>query len=285
MDDDLYKLLDIDKNATTEEIKKKYKKLAFIYHPDKNIDNNNSKDMFQKITNAYEILTNYNKRKIYDLSGANYSFDDQTFKKFMFLDKNTQLFTTIFNILNPNFNKYNNDNDNNKNFTICVLKLTLEELYNGFKKIFNYKRKIKDNYNNILNINDSVEFDINPTWNNDDYLIINNKGDYNKDLKLIFKIEKHKLYSRLKQNLKTVFKIDLFDCLVGCDLELKLLDNTIYKIEIDELITPKYKKIIKNKGLYLFNKTRGDIIIDFDIIYPDKISKKKKIILKTLKSF
>lgn len=282
MDENLYKLLGVEKNASTEEIKSKYKKLAFKYHPDRNKDEN-SKDMFQKITNAYEILTNTKKRKIYDMSGGNHCFDDQTFKNFMFMDDQSQMFTTIFNILNPNFNKtYDLDK---KTYTICVLKLTLEELYNAETKKFSYKRKIKDSHNNTLNINDNVEFQINAAWNNDDFLIIKNKGDYGKDLKLIFKIEKHQRYSRIKQNLKTVFKIDLYDCLVGCELELKLLDNTNFKVEIDEIITPKYKKIVKNKGLYLFSKTRADIIIEFDIVFPEKISKKKQIILKTLKSF
>ena len=57
---DLYDILKVDKNSTTKQIKDSYKKLAFQYHPDKNPG---TKDMFQKISEAYDILSNEKKRK------------------------------------------------------------------------------------------------------------------------------------------------------------------------------------------------------------------------------
>ena len=68
----LYDILGIDKNASTEEIKKKYKKLAVQNHPDKGGDQNK----FQEITNAYEILSNENKRQQYDMIGDNEHLSD-----------------------------------------------------------------------------------------------------------------------------------------------------------------------------------------------------------------
>lgn len=63
MDDDLYKILKTDINSSEEEIKKQYKKLALKHHPDKI---NGDEIMFKKITNAYNILSDIEKRKIYD---------------------------------------------------------------------------------------------------------------------------------------------------------------------------------------------------------------------------
>ena len=67
-ENDLYEILEIDKNATESNIKSAYKKMTKKYHPDKNHDPNAS-DMFKKINNAYEILSDPNKREIYDKYG------------------------------------------------------------------------------------------------------------------------------------------------------------------------------------------------------------------------
>lgn len=68
----LYDILGIDKNASNDEIKKKYKKLAVHNHPDKGGD----QIKFQEITNAYEILSDENKRKQYDIIGDNDHLND-----------------------------------------------------------------------------------------------------------------------------------------------------------------------------------------------------------------
>ncbi|XP_064641838.1 dnaJ homolog subfamily C member 16-like [Lineus longissimus] len=66
--DDLYATLGVDRTSTTREIKKAYKNLARIWHPDKNKDPG-ANDQFTKINEAYETLTDPNKRKEYDNFG------------------------------------------------------------------------------------------------------------------------------------------------------------------------------------------------------------------------
>lgn len=69
---DYYKTLGVSKNASQDEIKKAYRKLAIKYHPDKNPDDQASEDKFKDIAEAYEVLKDPEKRKQYDALGANW---------------------------------------------------------------------------------------------------------------------------------------------------------------------------------------------------------------------
>jgi curved DNA-binding protein CbpA len=76
-----YEILEVEKNATIDDIKKNYKKLAFKWHPDKNQDNKaEAEKKFKDISKAYQILSEPNKRKIYDLTGTDESLQTTSFK-------------------------------------------------------------------------------------------------------------------------------------------------------------------------------------------------------------
>ncbi|XP_040055394.1 dnaJ (Hsp40) homolog, subfamily C, member 5 gamma b isoform X1 [Gasterosteus aculeatus] len=66
----LYKTLGLEKGASQEAIKKAYRKLALRHHPDKNPDNPEAAEKFKEINNANSILSDDNKRKIYDEYGS-----------------------------------------------------------------------------------------------------------------------------------------------------------------------------------------------------------------------
>ncbi|XP_011343125.1 dnaJ homolog subfamily C member 5 isoform X2 [Ooceraea biroi] len=68
--DSLYQILEIQKTATTEEIRKMYRKLALKYHPDKNPNNPEALEKFKEINRAHAILTDLTKRNIYDNYGS-----------------------------------------------------------------------------------------------------------------------------------------------------------------------------------------------------------------------
>nr|XP_045581829.1 dnaJ homolog subfamily C member 5-like isoform X10 [Procambarus clarkii] len=68
--DSLYETLGIQKDATTEQIKKTYRKLALKYHPDKNPDNPEAAEKFKEVNHAHGILSDPTKRNIYDNYGS-----------------------------------------------------------------------------------------------------------------------------------------------------------------------------------------------------------------------
>ncbi|MFP3868440.1 MAG: DnaJ C-terminal domain-containing protein [Desulfobacteraceae bacterium] len=71
---DYYQILGVARDASPEEIKKSYRRLALKYHPDKNKGDKHAEEMFKKISEAYAVLSNPEKRKEYD------SYDPNTFK-------------------------------------------------------------------------------------------------------------------------------------------------------------------------------------------------------------
>lgn len=83
---DYYDILGVQRNASEEEIKKSYRKLAMQYHPDRNPGNREAEEMFKEASEAYEVLSDQEKRGIYDryghegLTGTGYrgfsGFDD-----------------------------------------------------------------------------------------------------------------------------------------------------------------------------------------------------------------
>ncbi|MFT4204613.1 MAG: J domain-containing protein [Chitinophagaceae bacterium] len=74
---DYYKVLGVDKNASTDDIKKAYRRLARKHHPDLNPNDANAKKLFQQINEANEVLSDPEKRKKYDIYGENWEHAEQ----------------------------------------------------------------------------------------------------------------------------------------------------------------------------------------------------------------
>ena len=112
---DYYKTLNVSKKASISEIKDSYKKLALKWHPDKNRHNpEESKKIFQRISEAYSILSDAEKRKKYDKYGTVEDFDfdyEQFMKEFDFGD----MFDMMFMNMNSFFGHSHRNHRNSRN--------------------------------------------------------------------------------------------------------------------------------------------------------------------------
>lgn len=139
MDKDYYKILGIEKDATPDEIKKAYRKMAMKYHPDRNNGSSESESKFKEAAEAYDTLSNPEKRSNYDRFGtSNPSFGgfgggfnmDDIFSNF------GDIFGNAFN------NRYQTQIKKGSDLRIKVI-LSIDDILNGTKRKIKYKRQVK----------------------------------------------------------------------------------------------------------------------------------------------
>jgi len=97
---DYYEVLEIERNASNDEVKRSFKRLAFEYHPDRNPGSTKSEERFKEINEAYQILSDPDKRARYDSFGHISSegmFSEQDFETAGFNDIFGNLFEEVFN--------------------------------------------------------------------------------------------------------------------------------------------------------------------------------------------
>ena len=132
---DYYKILEINKDATESDIKKAYRKLAIKYHPDKNPNNKEAEEKFKEINEAYQILSNPEERKKYDLYGKNYNNNNNQNKGWTA----EEIFKSFFEFNNL----FNNQQQQRKPKTIYKeVIFNLEDFYNGITKKYKINRFI-----------------------------------------------------------------------------------------------------------------------------------------------
>lgn len=122
---DYYKILEVEENATDDDIKKSYRNLSKKYHPDVNPQGS---EKFKEIAEAYEVLGNKEKRAQYDSSKTN-PFAGTSFQ---------DMFSQMFGNVNPNFNQQRRRKQAPDK--ILRLKISPIESYLGSEKLIQYMR-------------------------------------------------------------------------------------------------------------------------------------------------
>ena len=147
MKEDYYKILGVSKSASASEIKKAYRKKALQYHPDKNPGDANAEQQFKNAAEAYEILSDQQKRQQYDqfghaafeggqgFGGGGMNMED-IFSQF------GDIFGSAFGGGFGGFGSTGRRTAKGTNLRVRV-KLTLEELVLGVEKKIKVKRKVQ----------------------------------------------------------------------------------------------------------------------------------------------
>ena len=149
---DYYKILEVDRNADDETIRKSYKKLALKYHPDRNKDNiEDATQKFKKISEAYDILSNKEKKHNYDNFGSNTAVD------IPFSTQNANdIFAQFFNHglnLNPQMNFSSNSESVQTSTVISGNKKITTKIINRNGQIIKEVKEETINNNNNSNVN------------------------------------------------------------------------------------------------------------------------------------
>ena len=146
MKKDFYEILGIDKSASAEQIKKAYRKKAIAYHPDKNPGDKEAEEKFKLAAEAYEILSDPNKKAKYDQYGHQ-AFDGgggYGGGGHMNMDDIFSQFGDIFGGFSGGFGGGGGGQRRVKGSNLRIkVKMTLEEIANGVEKKVKVKRKIQ----------------------------------------------------------------------------------------------------------------------------------------------
>tara|TARA_B100000963_G_C22529310_1_gene626829 strand:+ start:89 stop:1108 length:1020 start_codon:yes stop_codon:yes gene_type:complete len=295
---DLYSILNIQKSSNDSDIKKAYKKLAFQYHPDKN-QSKDAESKFKDISEAYEVLLNPDKRRLYDNFG--YDAISGDIPPINPLD----LFQSLFNVDFAGLGESMNSNifvfsdlsslpfGSLQNKMTYNLELTLEELYHGSQKEFQVQHMTQKGVKStkyIINVKKGSK--------NGDNIVVKEGGNYIPELNItedlvIQVIEKdHSKYKRKGNDLFIEEQITLCEALCGLELTIDHLTGPL-QVKISDIVKPNQMFQVFGKGMPIKHEDKsltdgdgkddyGDLIIDLQIQFPDSLGDKQKGYLKKI---
>ncbi|RWS23009.1 dnaJ protein 1-like protein [Leptotrombidium deliense] len=346
MGKDYYKVLGITKNATDEEIKKAYKKMALKYHPDKN-KSPEAEEKFKEIAEAYEVLSDKKKRDIFDQygeeglkgnsgvgsggSGPSYTYTfhgdpratfaqffgtENPFEQFFnvgglgantgggFFDMDDDIMETdgpfmsfmsrgtgpsafrsqSFTAGSPHLGKKSSKQDPPLEHDLYI---SLEEVLKGAtkkmkitKRVLNADGKTYRKEDKVLTIN------VKPGWKAGTKITFQKEGDQNPgcvpaDIVFIIKDKPHPLFKREGVDVRYTAKISLKEAICGCTIRVPTLTGEKLSIRLNEIVKPQMVRKVSNQGLpYPKDPSkRGDLLITFDIKFPDSLTEETKQVL------
>lgn len=293
---DYYQVLGIDKKATTDEIKKAYRKLARKHHPDLNPNNPEAEKRFKEINEANEVLSDPDKRKKYDAYGANWKQAEQ------FEQAKQQQSTGGAGGGNPfagsgegyySFGEgedysdffasmFGNAGSGNKQSRFkgsdyrASLQLNLSDAYKTHQQTFTVNGK-----NIRITIPAGVE-------NGQEIKITGYgspgvNGGPNGDLFITFTIQNNTNFVRKGNDLYADIPLDLYTAVLGGDAVVDTMDGKV-KLKVVPETSNGTKVRLKGKGFPVYKKDNsfGDLYITYQVQVPQNLTEKEKALFQQL---
>jgi DnaJ-class molecular chaperone len=319
MGDNLYNILEVPETASSEEIKKAYRRLSMLHHPDKNGNSLESTEKFQKISEAYEVLGDADKKQEYDLTRNNPFIRMMSQQGGGHPGHNVsadELFSTLFGMpffsgqgphhgIHPSFGQgpnirvfhngvpvsghglghglninqmFGHGFEQQKPAPITAqLNVPIDKILTGTTIPVDIERWILENGNKVFE-HEMVYVTVPKGADEGEIIVLPGKGNVasesNKgDIKIFIKIENDTPFKRHGLDLVLEKTITVKDALCGFSFELKYLTGKVYTITNNSgnIISHGYKKVIPGMG-FERDGHKGNLIIMFDIVFPEKLS-------------
>jgi len=295
---DYYKILGVKKTASETEIKKAYRKLAMKYHPDHSKGDKSAEEKFKKISEAYAVLSDKEKRKQYDTFGSagfqqRYSQED-IFRGSDFESILSELFggsgrfggggrgmRFSFDGGGP-FGSYQRQQQAHPKGSDLEyeLPLTLEEVAAGTQKIVSFQHKGRS---------EKITVKIPKGMISGKKLRIAGKGEPSPyggpagDLYIKSKVLDHPVYDVQAQDLYINRDIKLSEAILGTNISVPTLSGKELKLKIPAGTKHKTKMRLSGHGLpHMHGKGQGDLYVHIHINMPKRLTKKQKGLIEQL---
>lgn len=282
---DFYKILNIQRDASTKQIKSAYRKLAKQMHPDKNPNDESATEKFQELALAYEVLSDKDKRQKYDRFGEEGLKDDMQGGGGGGGDPFSSFFGDFFGGFGGQQGHGQQETPKGDSVTM-PLEVTLEDIYSGnFIEITRNKpvakqtsgtrecncrnemrttqigpgriqmtqQRVCDQCPNVKFVNEerTLEMEIEPGMEDGQIYTFYGEGEPDVDgdpgdLNFRIKVLKHPVFERKDLDLYTNVTISLHDSLIGFTTHVTHLDGHKVKVERNQVTSPGMK--IKKKG-------------------------------------
>jgi curved DNA-binding protein len=295
---DYYKILGVNKTASETEIKKAYRKLAMKYHPDHTKGDKSAEETFKKISEAYAVLSDKEKRQQYDTFGSagfqqRYSQED-IFKGSDFESILNELFggsgrfggggrgmRFSFDGGGP-FGGYQRKQQAPPKGSDLEyeLPLTLEDVVAGTQKIVSFQHKGQS---------EKITVKIPKGMISGKKLRIAGKGEPSPyggpagDLYIKAKVLEHPVYDVQAQNLYINRDIKLSEAILGTNISVPTLSGKELILKIPAGTRHKTKMRLSGHGLpHMHGKGQGDLYVHIHVNMPKRLTKKQKGLIEQL---
>ena len=268
---DYYKILGVEKDATQEEIKKAYRKLAKRYHPDLNKDNPQSKAKFQEINEANEVLGDAEKRRRYDEYGKHWKHSED----FETQQRNARAYGGGRRGFDG-FSEFRHSAGNDNGFSDFFEQLFGKGVFNATRPRGNdlqatlqlTLREAAKTHRQVLDINgEKISITIPAGIADGQKIKIKGRGGKEidgtgrGDLYITFHIEPDEHFRREKDDLHTTVECDIYTLLLGGEIVIDTLDGSV-KTSIKPSTQPDSKLRLRGKGMQHYRQEgAGDMIV------------------------